>query len=430
MLYLIGQLICAFVSGWTLLTIMDALYDRKYLHNKLCYWSCFLVYAVLSVIVANYEIPGLNLLFSMAILSLLSWFLFENSPKSILLNSAVVIVYFALVDLIVTTIFSIFAGVNTIMALTDSRYFLMSGIFNSLAMLCTYNLLIHLITHTHINKFSKYMHVYTLFLLVFELGFLCYFIDNSKCPPDNWILLVLAIGFVAVDGSIIYLFKLISQNAILEKKNKLIEQQSMMTVKYYESLKKQNGEMQRLAHDFKKHLQVIENLEDGKGGSKKIYIEELMNHISSTQQQFKCEDEIICTILWEKIQICKQEHIFFEPVLQDAKFDFMEKSEVTSLFANLLDNAIEACIDSKKDKKEIYFRVHKYKDHIVIKMKNTIGIVPSFKGGQLQSTKPEHLGMGMTVLDNIVEKYCGNIDYNYSNDYFETKIIIASEITT
>lgn len=99
---------------------------------------------------------------------------------------------------------------------------------------------------------------------------------------------------------------------------------------------------------------------------------------------------------------------------------------MTSFFANLLDNAIEACQDSKKEKKKIYFRVHKFKDYIVIRMQNTIGSLPHFKAGQLQSTKPGHLGMGMLVLTNIVEKYCGNIDYNYTEDYFEIKIIIAS----
>lgn len=64
--------------------------------------------------------------------------------------------------------------------------------------------------------------------------------------------------------------------------------------------------------------------------------------------------------------------------MQDIIFDFMNKPEVTALFANLLDNGIEACLHQTK-KKEIFLRIHSFKDYIVIKMKNTVGTRPKLK---------------------------------------------------
>lgn len=64
----------------------------------------------------------------------------------------------------------------------------------------------------------------------------------------------------------------------------------------------QNADMQRLTHDFKKHIQVIENIENEKKEIRKEYIEELMKSINSIQQQFQYEDKIVCTILLEKVK--------------------------------------------------------------------------------------------------------------------------------
>lgn len=303
---------------------------------------------------------------------------------------------------------------------------MISAIGNALVMLCTYNVVIQLITRCQISRTTKFLHLYTMFLLTFELGIICYFMENYQTSTNNILLLILATGFMIVDAGVLYLFKIFSRNAILEMQTELAEQQCEMTVKYYECLQEQYDETQKRIHDFKRHLQVLEDLESGHMDIREKYISELMDSINRIQRQFKYEDVIVRTIIWEKIQICQQEGILLELSLQEIKFDFMEKSEVTSLFANLLDNAIEACRTSGKDTREISLRVHRYKDYIIIGMSNTIGSTPVLKERSLQSTKSGHLGMGMIILSNIAEKYCGNIDFSFSEKHFETKIIISA----
>ena len=102
-----------------------------------------------------------------------------------------------------------------------------------------------------------------------------------------------------------------------------------------------------------------------------------------------------------------------------------DKMEVTMLFANLLDNAIEACHTVESDEKQINLRIHRFKDFIVIKMRNSIAKMPIDKNGELISTKSNHMGMGMLILERLVNKYDGNLNYDYSDVYFETKIILS-----
>lgn len=122
--------------------------------------------------------------------------------------------------------------------------------------------------------------------------------------------------------------------------------------------------------------------------------------------------------------MCKRNGIDFNVSMQDILFDFMNKTEVTALFANLIDNGIEACLASDREKKAIFLRIHSFKEYVVIKMKNTIGTPPQMKNNRFISTKLGHLGLGMSIMEEIAEKYCGNINCDYSEEYFETKIIL------
>ena len=150
-------------------------------------------------------------------------------------------------------------------------------------MLCTCNLLIQLIMHYQINEVSKSLHAYTLFLLAFEIGIFCFYMENHVEDANDIGLFILAVGFVVVDGGVLYLFKMLSKNAVLEMRTELAERQCELTVKYYEGIKSQYEETQKIVHDFKKHIQVLESLDSNQAQLKENYIHELINSINSTQ---------------------------------------------------------------------------------------------------------------------------------------------------
>lgn len=424
MIYLSGLICSCIVTGYIFFEIMGTLYERKY--SKWTYFVALLLYAFLNILVAWIKQPMLNVIYSLSALCVLSYLLYDRHGKNIIINSVITVIYLASVDMIATAAFSVFTEDSTYIALRDPEFFLVSGIANALLLLCTYNLLLHFLVHVQINKASKFLYLYMMFLAVFEVGSLCYFLEANSKAKDNLPLLVLSIGFIVVDIGVLYLYKILAQNAVLEKQADLFKQQYEMTVKYYEGLKERYEETQHLIHDLKKHLKVISDIDDDKNTSRKKYASELMESIDSMQQQFLCSDEILSAIIWDKIQICKKYDILLNINIQDIKFEFMDRIEVTILFANLLDNAIEACRRSRKEQKEISLRMHRFKEYIVIKMCNTLGDKPILEGGNLKSSKAGHHGMGMEILAKLANKYCGNLNYNYSEEYFDTKIILSA----
>lgn len=67
-----------------------------------------------------------------------------------------------------------------------------------------------------------------------------------------------------------------------------------------------------------------------------------------------------------------------------------------------------------------------FKDYVVIKMINTMSQKPQKNDEKLISTKKNHKGLGMEILMDLVNKYCGNINYSYTDVEFETKIILST----
>lgn len=227
-----------------------------------------------------------------------------------------------------------------------------------------------------------------------------------------------------MDIGILYLYKMISRITYLEKQTELLSQQKAATNKFYHESEKRYEAAQKLLHDFKKHLQVVESLANESYSNNQAYIENLEETIKSLEQKFQCSNKIINVIIWEKMQQCERLNINFNISMQDIDWDFMSDMELTSLFANLLDNSIEACEDSVAVKKDIDLRIHKYKKFIVINLMNSIGQRPVIKNRKPVSTKPGHKGLGMLILEEIVKKYDGDLNFDYTEEFFITKINI------
>lgn len=425
MIFLGGLLVSCLATGYVFLRVLDDLYDRKYPQKKSVYIIFLLFHTIANMLIVVIACPILNIVYSFLIFFFQATLLYDAKKKTIFINSSMVIAYLAIIDLVATSAFSIIVNQTTIFVLENDLFFAISGIVNVLAILCTYNLFCERIKRCKVNYVSGYLHIYMIFLLILEMVILSYCLSRIENTKNNISLLGFGIGFVIVDIGFLHLIELISKNFELKQKAELLEQQKYLILKYYDEFQSQYEEAQKILHDVKKHIQVIEHLDFSQKTQKREYINELMQTINSSQRHFSCSDKIVCVILWEKIQICKSNNIKIDISMQDILFDFMDKIDVTSLFYNLLDNAIEACLECKRENPEMNLRIHRFKDYVVIKMCNTMKTLPEEKGGNLVSTKKSHMGLGISILMDLSNKYCGSFNYNYQNSIFETKIILS-----
>ena len=93
--------------------------------------------------------------------------------------------------------------------------------------------------------------------------------------------------------------------------------------------------------------------------------------------------------------------------------------DLSILFANLFDNAIEACVHNTS-KSSIYLMVTYEKAYLNIIMKNTIEKPVLKHNPQLVTTKKDKKkhGYGLKTIDDVVRKYDGIKKYYEKDNYF------------
>lgn len=214
-------------------------------------------------------------------------------------------------------------------------------------------------------------------------------------------------------------------NQYNQKKNyeitqmQLLLQKEVDSAEYYQMLLSQNENQNILIHDFKKHLQSISLLNE-KNEPQKInaYISQLMNS-SNLKETFKvCDNDMLNAILSRYKNKCSNRHITFLTDIRHGTLDFISDMELTSLFCNLLDNALEAADNIPEAFIELNINQRDNTPFVIITMINSSSINPLLQeNGILTTSKPDKCnhGYGIKSIRKIVKNYKGELQMYYDD---------------
>lgn len=163
-------------------------------------------------------------------------------------------------------------------------------------------------------------------------------------------------------------------------------------------------------HDLKKRL---EQYEDRLLGLTREEIEEMKNAISIYDSAVKTGNDTLDTILTERSLRCEQEGITFSCIVDGESLSFLTVGDTYSLFANAIDNAIEAVSQLPGEEERM----------ISLSARRTMGMVTVtvenpcphgellFQDGLPKTTRQDanYHGYGMKSIRMIVEKYGGEM---------------------
>lgn len=192
-----------------------------------------------------------------------------------------------------------------------------------------------------------------------------------------------------------------------------------VNAKYYEDKLKEEERIKSIYHDMKNHLILLEG-----AGSPSVNpaesIGRLRKELSKYEDYFRTGNRYLDMILRDKRERAEQEGILVEDDIDFQKGGFMEAVDISTIFGNLLDNAIEACrgIPDKKERK-IYVSAKQENKMLVICVKNN----KLYEKTAGNVRKAIH-GYGLMNVTNAVNKYDGGININETEDSFTVHIII------
>ena len=180
-------------------------------------------------------------------------------------------------------------------------------------------------------------------------------------------------------------------------------------------------------YNQKKHLQSIALLnEDNQNEKIRAYINQLMQSSDLLEFSKICDHKILNNILCRYKKVCNDLHIAFHADIRSNTTTFLSDSDVTSLFCNMLDNAVEASNHIKDSYIEITAAQRKHTPFIIITMINSCACNPFSPNGELVSSKPDPQahGFGIKSIEKIVHNYNGNMQMYYDGETFTFHTII------
>ncbi len=196
---------------------------------------------------------------------------------------------------------------------------------------------------------------------------------------------------------------------------------------YYQEIEKSQQTVRRMRHDMKNHLGVAAMLlRDGKYEKAEEYLHGL-NQEFAVQAKSYCPDPVVNAVLNAKMQKAQSEGIACEYQVDLQEALPMDDIDLCSLFANTLDNAIEACVKIRDAKeRRILLKARWAKGHFSYEIENTKKNSVIEKQGNLETDKEDRAahGIGLRSVRQIVQKYAGEIKIDYTDDSFRVTVLM------
>ena len=200
-----------------------------------------------------------------------------------------------------------------------------------------------------------------------------------------------------------------------------------MQYKNYQLSKENIDMVNQKYHDLKHQINLLKT--QAYVGKSTSYLEKMEREIRVYETQNKTGNQILDAVLTNKAMICQNKEIELKFIVDGGALSFMEDMDVSALFGNMLDNAIESAEkQQEKQKRLIWLYVTKEKQFVRIRTENYCDEKVWFKNGMPVTTKKDRRlhGYGMKSIKSTVEKYHGSVVAAQENNWFELKILLPA----
>lgn len=213
---------------------------------------------------------------------------------------------------------------------------------------------------------------------------------------------------------------------VLARQQKL-EQQNMLAEtnrKYYESMEQQHFEIRRLKHDLANHLQTLTALPEEQRDS---YLQDLSRLPAALEPLSYCGDATVNAVLSVKkaaMDRCGISLNISTDIPGELPFD---KVDVCALYANALDNAMEACMKLDAAERMVSLKSRAQKGLFCLEVSNPVpsdiqmapgADTPLLFPSTTKKDKANH-GFGLKGMDEIVSRYQGHMELCAREGLFE-----------
>ena len=208
-------------------------------------------------------------------------------------------------------------------------------------------------------------------------------------------------------------------------------QQELMEaeLKHFEQYKETEEETRRFRHDIVNNLRIIQMLQNEEKHKEAMsYVDELLGNVSALSPKVVSGCDLLDCIVGSKMDEMEKQGIQFT---MDGVLDHglqISPVDICTIFANALDNAIEAC-SKKDDDRRIHMRLKRTRSFYCITIENTMESGNKIRenlGRKRFTTKADemHHGFGLEGMRKAVKKNQGQMTTEVLNDNFLLTVML------
>lgn len=177
-------------------------------------------------------------------------------------------------------------------------------------------------------------------------------------------------------------------------------------------------------HDLKHHIQL---LRAASAAERTEYLDQMEQQIRTYEAQNKTGNRVLDTILTAKTIQCQSEGISLTCVADGQALDFMNPMDISALFGNALDNAIESVKKlPNPEQRLIHVSAMRQKDFLRIRVENCYSGELRFVDGMPTTTKRDarYHGYGLKSIQSIANSYGGSATIDTKDGWFELRLLL------
>ena len=267
---------------------------------------------------------------------------------------------------------------------------------------------------------SKQARAWVPLSVVFPLSTLLIIWQIYTFPNEQEIWRICLLILDVVDVVALLLLDHLEQSAINREKLVAAAERAHVQDENIQALSQAYAGQRKMTHDYRAQLSTLsELLEQGNLAEAQSYLSEMKAHQSERILLINTHNAAIDAVLNQKGYAGQRQGIDMRFRVNDLSALKLPRVDVTIVLANLIDNAMEACVQMPEAERWVSVQILYGHEMLSISIINPSRPV-QITGGQIASTKPEPLlhGYGLRNVEDILEKYHAEYTFSFEDARF------------
>ncbi len=412
-------------------TFFSAVADASKLSKKTLLWGyigyCIVSAAIVMTLSDPFAVSGAMLLLTISVS-----FFYRSSVFSKIFSSTIIVLMIILAEMLVGLLLSVVTKESVEVLSKNIIYYIQGVIFSKVSLLA----LVKIVQYRKRSSYSKisksvFIPIFALpvstILIIYVIAQYAYSLVDTKSVA----LVAVSIVFLVSSNILVfYLFEKQLRQDEAAKKSTLIQQQLQYQTQYYRELAEKYKLSNKTIHDTKNQLFAISAAISGNDiNAAKRKIDDLCKNAAGGESFVKTGNEALDALINTKYNDKKDLNIKFKHNIVINAKNKIDNIDLCIIIGNALDNAIEACAKiGGNDEKEISLTIKQANNYLAVEMTNPASEPVKKVNGKIASGKKEKElhGFGMQSMEEIVNKYNGNLNYSQNGGVFSLKIYVEN----